>query len=61
MEALAKQKTNVKLRKIDIVTWRSAAAKQFNVRQLPTLWLYDGKKRVSTDIGDVFQRVSKLD
>ena len=60
METLARSKTMVNLRKIDIKTWRSPVASQFGIRRLPTVWLYHGNKKVSSDTRDVFSRVSQL-
>ena len=60
MESLIHSKPNVNLRRINIVKWGSPVAGQYGIRELPTLWLYDGRKRVSTDMRDVFQRVSGL-
>lgn len=57
VEALAQQK-NVRLRKIDIASWSSPVAKQFGIRSIPALWLYEGTERVSTDTRDVLNRVS---
>ena len=60
METLAHGKTMVNLRRIDIDTWRSPVASQFSIRRLPTVWLYHGNKKVSSDTRDVFNRVSQL-
>ena len=61
MEALTHSKTNLKLRRIDIKTWRSEVASQFGIRRLPTLWLYDGTTKVSSDTRDVLEQVRRLD
>jgi hypothetical protein len=60
LEALTLSKQNTNLRRIDIRTWGSEVAKQWNVRRLPMLWLYNGKTRVATKTRDVLKRLSKL-
>lgn len=61
MEALILGKKNAYLRRIDIRSWGSAVAKQFDIRWLPTLWLYDGTQRVSTDTHEVLKRLRTLE
>ena len=61
MEALIEEKQNCVLRRIDIVRWGSDVARQFGIRSLPTLWLYDGQKRVTSDTRDALTRIQKLD
>ena len=61
MEALVQDKASCVLRRIDIDTWGSDVARQFGIRSLPTLWLYDGENRVSTDAREVFGRVHTLE
>lgn len=61
MEALTNEKQNVRLVRIDIDTWESDVAQQHRIRSLPTLWLYDGTERVSSDVRAVFGRVHQLD
>ena len=60
METLIKDKSNCVLRRIDIVTWKSDVARQFGIRSLPTLWLYDGHTRVAADTRDVLARVNGM-
>ena len=60
MEALVQDKANCVLRRIDIDTWGSDVARQFGIRSLPTVWLYDGKNRVSANTQEVFGRVHGL-
>ncbi len=61
MEALIESKQGCRLLRIDIDRWGSDVAKQYSIRSIPALWLYDGRKRVSSDTGDVLSRVSSLD
>ncbi len=60
MESLVQSKSNCKLRRIDIVSWKSDVARQFGINRLPTVWLYNGQHRVSSDSRDVFARVQWL-
>ena len=39
----------VRLVRVDIGNWNSPVAKQFGIRRLPTLWLYEGTQQVSQD------------
>ena len=55
LEALVQKKDGTRLRKIEVGTWESAVAKQHGIRRLPTLWLYDGGKQVSTDSREVLR------
>ena len=61
MEALILGNRNCNLRRIDIRQWGSEVAKQYGVRELPTVWLYKGEKRVETDRRKVLKRLTKLD
>lgn len=58
LEALVKRMDGVRLRKIEIPRGPSAVVDQNGIRGVPTLWLYDGGKRVSTDTDDVLQRLT---
>ncbi len=60
MDALARSKSNVNLRRIDIVSWQSAVSREFGIRRLPTVWLYDGTSKVSSSPTDIFRRISQL-
>ena len=60
MEALISDKQACKLLRIDIDKWGSAVARQYAIRSLPTLWLYDGTTRITTNTGDVLSRVNQL-
>jgi hypothetical protein len=59
LEALVKKIDGVRLRKIDIPHGPSEVAAQNSISGVPTLWLYDGSKRVSTSAEDVLQRLAK--
>ncbi len=49
MEAIIRRRGTVRLRKIDVASWHSEVSKQFGIRRLPTLRLYDGTRLVSED------------
>ena len=55
-----KKKGTVALRKVDIVNWQSDVARQHRIRQIPTLWLYEGQKRVETDSRKVLDRIQNM-
>ena len=59
MEALITKLDGVRLRKIDIPRGPSEAAQQNGIRGVPTLWLYDGSKRLSSETQDVMERLMK--
>jgi len=59
LEARIKPMEGVRLRRVDVNSWTSPAATSNGIRQLPTLWLYDGSKRVSTDSDDVVERLTR--
>jgi hypothetical protein len=58
LEALIRKRGTVRLRKIDVATWGSPVSKQFGIRRLPTLRLYDGTKLVSEDTTNVIQTLA---
>ncbi len=60
MEGLIKSKGSCNLRRININSWKSAVAKQYGIRSLPSLWLFDGESAVSKDGRDVLRRVQEL-
>jgi len=39
--------------------WDSPVGKQHDITSLPTLWLYDGKKRISADQAQIMAFLSK--
>lgn len=47
LEALAKQNSKVRLRKIDVKSWSSPVAQQHGVNSLPHLVLYEGPRLVA--------------
>lgn len=49
MEARIQSLPEVRLVRVDIGNWNSPVAKQFGIRRLPTLWLYEGTNQVSQD------------
>ena len=53
LEAHVEEKGNLRLLKIDIEHWGSPVAEQFGIRRLPTIWLYDGSKRISDDAAEI--------
>ncbi|HEX6810910.1 MAG TPA: thioredoxin family protein [Planctomycetota bacterium] len=60
LAALATQHAQVKLRRVDIVSWDSPVAAQFSIRQLPTIWLYEDGELYSKDRTKVTARLSAL-
>jgi len=40
-----------------IGSWDSAVATEHGIRRLPSLWLYEGDRRVSTDTRDIVARL----
>lgn len=59
LEALVNQKATVRLRKIDIDEWSSPVARAHDIRRLPTLALYDGKRLVSKDPSRILTLLSR--
>lgn len=55
LEALIQKLGTVRLRKIDVVSWDSEVARQFRIRRLPTLHLYDGSRLVTDDKRRILQ------
>ena len=60
MEALARQHAEVKLRIVDVVSWDSEAARQYGIRGLPTIWLYENGQLLTKDRGAVAARLGSL-
>ena len=46
LERMTKDDAGVVLRKVDIVNWGSAVAKQFNIRSIPHIKVYDGTGKI---------------
>lgn len=60
MEAWTQQQTDgTRLLRIDIDNWGSPVAKQYGIRSLPTLYLYDGQTRVAGDTRAVLERLDR--
>jgi hypothetical protein len=51
LEALLAERPYLRLRRIDVKSWDSAVAQQHDIRQLPQLWLYAGKERLTAEKG----------
>ena len=60
LEALAKQRTDLHLRVVDVQSWTSPVAQQYGVDHLPWLWLYEDGKLVTQDNGAVIARLNAL-
>ena len=58
MEAFIRKRGTVRLRKIDVASWGSQVSKQFGIRRLPTLRLYNGTKLVSEDARNVLRTLA---
>ncbi len=54
MEARIQEKGTVRLLRVDIDTWGSPVAKQYGINRLPTVWFYEGTRKVSTDTRQSF-------
>jgi len=59
LEAQVRTK-NIPLLQIDINQWGSPVSQQYNIRQLPALWMYKDGKLVSRDTRAVYQRLGTL-
>ena len=55
MEAWVEKNKTIRLRQIDVRSWDSDVARQFKIRRLPTLMLYDGTDLISDDTKDVLE------
>ncbi len=58
--ALAKRRSDVRVRFVDIQSWRSPVAQQHQIRRLPTWWLYEDGVRVATDRKEIAARLNAL-
>ena len=61
MEALINGKQACRLLRIDIDQWGSAVARQYGIRSLPTVWLYNGTTRVANNTSEAVTRIRQLD
>lgn len=60
MEAWTQQQTDgTRLLRVDIDTWSSDVARQYGIRSLPTLYLFEGKDLVLKDTRAVLQRIQQ--
>lgn len=59
MADLIQSLNGVRLRRIEVPDWDCPVAAQSNIRALPTLWLYDGRNKISADTGEVLQRLAE--
>ena len=58
LEQMARNDTEIALRKIDIVNWKTAVAQQFNIHTIPQVNVYDRSGRlVGTVLGVDFEKV----
>jgi thiol-disulfide isomerase/thioredoxin len=58
LEKLALNDPEIALRKIDIISWKTAVAQQFNIRSIPQVNIYDRSGRlVGTVLGADFEKV----
>lgn len=60
LEALTSRRPDVRLRIVDIESWDSPVARQYEVRRLPWLWLYRDGRRVSTDTREIVGLLNAL-
>ena len=60
MEAIARNRDDVYLRKIDIVSFDSPVARQLAIKSLPTIWIYEGGLLTAKDQQTVIQKLSAL-
>jgi thiol-disulfide isomerase/thioredoxin len=64
LEQMARTDPEIALRKIDIVNWKTAVVKQFNIRSIPQVNVYNRGGRligtvVGTDVGDIKRYVAQ--
>lgn len=57
MEALTRSHENLYIRIVDIRSWSSDVAKQYEIRSLPQIWLYEDGEFVTKEPEDVLRRV----
>ena len=57
---MARTDPEIALRKIDIINWKTAVAKQHNIRSIPQVNVYDrGGRLVGTVVGADVQEVKR--
>jgi thiol-disulfide isomerase/thioredoxin len=60
LEQMARTDPEIALRKIDIVNWKTAVAKQYNIRSIPQVNIYNrGGRLVGTVVGADIQEVKR--
>jgi thioredoxin 1 len=60
LEQMAKTDSEIALRKIDIVNWKTAVARQFNIHSIPQVNVYNrGGRLVGTVVGADFDTVKR--
>jgi hypothetical protein len=60
LEDLVKKTTDgTRLLRIDIGNWNSPVSKQYGIRSLPTVWLYEGTDRTSGDTREALTQLSQ--
>ena len=58
LEALATREPEIRLRRVDVVSWDSAVATRYSIRSLPTLWLYHDGRRVADNAAATMQKLA---
>ena len=53
------RRQDVVLRKVDIRSWTSDAARQHGIRSIPQLWLYEGTRLVTREGEEVMEFLSR--
>ncbi|PYK38166.1 MAG: hypothetical protein DME60_11605 [Verrucomicrobia bacterium] len=60
LEQMARTDPEIALRKIDIVNWKTAVVKQYNIRSIPQVNIYNrGRHLVGTVVGAYIQEVKR--
>lgn len=59
MEAHVRKSRNIRLRIVEVGSWDSDVAEQFEIRRLPTLHLYDGDTLLSDDTQTVLELIQR--
>jgi thiol-disulfide isomerase/thioredoxin len=58
LEQMARSDPEIVVRKIDIVNWKTAVARQFNIQSIPQVNIYDRRGRlVGTVVGVDFEKI----
>jgi thioredoxin-like negative regulator of GroEL len=60
LEALTRKAPDINLRRVDIGSWDSAVAAQYQIRSLPTVWIYENGALVARDRREVLGRLRTL-